>query len=197
MSRLEMKQVAPSVSASPYVLGFSDVRLYVLSSAFVLADVVVPWAFHQIHPLAGPTFLPMHLFVLLAGLLFGWRVGLLVGLFTPLISFLVSGMPILERLPQIMVEITVYGLAVGILRERLKFGVIWSLVGAMALGRLSLGLSVLVLYLNEVNPLIYMWRGVEQGWPGIAIQLVLLPVTIRAIDLWILKRRLIEKAEGC
>jgi len=83
----------PAVSATaPFrALKFNEARLYLLAGVFIALDVSVPWACHQFHPLAGPTFLPMHLFVILAALLFGWRAGLLVGLVTPLVSFAVSG----------------------------------------------------------------------------------------------------------
>ena len=63
----------------PLVLQYTEVRAYIVTIIFVLLDVAVPWVFHQFH-LAGPTFLPMHIFVFIAGLLFGWRVGLIVGL---------------------------------------------------------------------------------------------------------------------
>ena len=69
----------------PVILKYTDIRSYVLTLVFVLLDVLVPWVFHQFH-LAGPTFLPMHIFVLIAGLVFGWRAGLIVGLLTPLTS---------------------------------------------------------------------------------------------------------------
>ena len=91
------------------VLKYTDIRSYVLTLVFVLLDVLVPWVFHQFH-LAGPTFLPMHIFVLIAGLVFGWRAGLIVGLLTPLASYAVSGMPVLRILPQIAVELSAYGL---------------------------------------------------------------------------------------
>src|SRR5665648_354686 len=78
----------------PHILEFSDLRLYVYVSLFVALDVSVPWLCHIIHPLAGPTFLPLFFFVLLAGILFGWRAGILVGMLTPLMSYALSGMPL-------------------------------------------------------------------------------------------------------
>ena len=69
----------------PIILKYADIRSYVFTLVFILLDVAVPWLFHQFN-LAGPTFLPMHIFVLIAGLIFGWRAGLIVGLLTPLAS---------------------------------------------------------------------------------------------------------------
>ncbi len=171
----------------PIILKYTDIRSYVLTVIFVLLNVLVPWAFHQFH-LAGPTFLPIHIFVLIAGLAFGWRAGLIVGLLTPLASYAVSGMPVLRILPQIAVELSAYGLVAGILREKLNLRVIWSLLGAMIAGRLALCLGVLVIYLTmgeiysplglETNPLFVVWSVIKQGWPGIVIQLALIPAII-------------------
>lgn len=188
MSNSTTQQISPRMVTFPYVLKFTDIRFYVFVTAFVALDVLAPWAAHYVHPLAGPTFLPMHIFILLAGLLFGWRAGLVVGFLTPLISFGISGMPVLARLPQIVVEVSVYGLSAGILREKFKFSAIWSLVGAMAMGRLALMLAVLALYRAEVNPLVYLWQTIQQGWPGIAIQLVCLPLIVLGLKNWFAKR---------
>ena len=97
-------------------------------------------------------------------------------------------MPALSILPQTLVELSAYGLVAGILRERFNLRVAWSLLGAMAAGRLALFLSVLVLYLNggiiysplgqETIPLLAVWSAIKQGWPGIAIQLSLIPAVI-------------------
>ena len=171
----------------PTILRYTDIRSYVLTLVFVSLAVSVPWVFHQFH-LAGPTFLPMHIFVLIAGLAFGWRAGLIVGLFTPLASYAVSGMPVLRILPQIVVELSAYGLVAGILREKFNLRVVWSLVGAMIGGRLALCLTVLIIYLVagesysplglEANPFIAVWSVMKQGWPGIVIQLASIPMII-------------------
>jgi len=171
----------------PMVLKYRDVRSYVLTAAFVSLAVLLPWVFHQFH-LAGPTFLPMHIFVLMAGLLFGWRAGVIVGLFTPLASYAVSGMPVLSILPQIAVELSVYGLVAGVLREKYSLRPIWSLLGAMIGGRLALSLALLLIYLVagesysplglETSPFASLWSVIEQGWPGIAIQLASIPAIV-------------------
>ena len=171
----------------PIVLKYTDIRSYISTVAFVLLAVLVPWGFHQFH-LAGPTFLPMHIFVLTAGLLFGWRAGSIVGLLTPLTSYAVSGLPVLRILPQIVIELSAYGLIAGILRERFNLRVIWSLLGAMVGGRLALLLVLLVIYLVlgecysplglETSPFAAFWSVIKQGWPGITTQLVLIPAVI-------------------
>lgn len=168
-------------------LRYKDIRSYIITAAFVMLAVFVPWVFHQFH-LAGPTFLPMHIFVLIAGLLFGWRAGLLVGLFTPLVSYFISGMPTLNVLPQVVIEVSAYGFIAGILREKYHLRTIWSLLGTIIGGRLALLLAISVIYLIagqsysplglEANPLASFWSTIKQGWPGIAIQLAFIPAII-------------------
>jgi len=168
-------------------LKYNNIRSYVLTALFVTLAVFVPWIFHQFH-LAGATFLPMHIFVLIAGLLFGWRAGLITGLLTPLVSHFISGMPVLNVLPQIMIELSAYGLIAGILRQKYNLRPIWALLGAIAGGRIALLLAMLVIYLiagqsysplgPEVNPFASFWSVVKQGWPGIAVQLISIPVIV-------------------
>jgi uncharacterized membrane protein len=169
------------------VLRYKDVRSYLLTAAFVMLAVALPWVFHQFH-LAGPTFLPMHIFVILAGLLFGWRAGLLVGLFTPAVSYFVSGMPTINILPQVVIELSAYGLIAGVLREKYHLRTIWSLLGAMIGGRLALLATVSIIYFiagqsysplgMETGPMASFWSTVQQGWPGIAIQMAFIPAIV-------------------
>lgn len=172
-------------------LKYKDIRSYLLTAAFVMLAVFVPWVFHQFH-LAGPTFLPMHIFVLIAGLLFGWRAGLFVGLFTPLVSYFISGMPALNILPQVLIEVSAYGFIAGILREKYHLRTIWSLLGAIIGGRMALLLAISIVYFIGgqsysplglgANPLASFWSTVKQGWPGLAVQLAFIPVIVWLVE---------------
>ncbi len=183
INRIAISKPAPY----PVILKYSNISSYVLTFVFVLLAVWTPWLFHQFH-LAGPTFLPMHIFVLIAGLVFGWRAGLIVGLLTPLSSYAVSGLPVLPILPQIVVELSAYGLVAGMLRERFNLRMIWSLLGAMIVGRLALLLGAFLIYLStgniysplgpETSPFLAVWSVIKQGWPGIVVQLALIPGAI-------------------
>jgi len=188
MSNLNTGSAALRADISPYVLNFTDIRLYVFISVFVALDVAVPWVLHQIHPLAGPTFLPMFFFALMAGLLLGWRVGLLVGFLSPLISFSLSGMPVSGILPQIVVHNSILGLSAGLLRGTFRINLVLSLLIAIIIGRLALGLTVLAVSFGGVSPLTSVWQTVQQGWPGIAIQLAALPLIIIGLNHWLAKR---------
>jgi len=144
----------------------------------------------------------MHIFVLIAGLIFGWRAGLIVGLLIPLTSYAVSGMPVLPILPQIAVELSAYGLVAGILREKFNLRVTWSLLGAMIGGRSALFLAILVIYLVtgecysplglETNPLFSVLSAVKQGWPGVTIQLFSIPLVVWLAGKALSKKKLLN-----
>ena len=101
----------------PRILSFSEAKFYVFSAFFVSLAVFTPWLAHQFH-IAGPKFLPMHFFIIIAGFLFGWRTGLIVGIFSPLISYSITHLPPPALLPEIILELALYGLVIGILREK-------------------------------------------------------------------------------
>ena len=169
--------------AFPKVLTFSGVKYYIFSAVFVGLAVVTPTVFHQFN-LAGPKFLPMHIFVILAGILFGWRTGLLVGLLSPLMSYSITQMPPMAILPETVLELAVFGLAVGLLRER-GFNIWGALLGAMIFGRLARLAFVLVFGL-QTN----FWQYLRISWPGIVLQLALIPAV-----LYLLQRFLFKKSE--
>jgi len=180
----------------PLVLKYNDIRSYVLTAVFISLSVLVPWVFHQFH-LAGPKFLPMHIFVLVAGLIFGWQAGLVVGLLTPLVSYAISGMPVLNILPQVVVELSAYGLIAGILREKFNLRIVWSLLGAMIGGRIALLLGILIISFIagesysplglETSPFLAFWSIIKLGLPGIIVQLVFIPVAIWIAGKFILR----------
>ena len=92
----------------------SPAKRTVLAALFVALCVVLPIAFHTI-PNAGSVFLPMHIPVLLCGMVCGWPYGLLCGLMGPALSSLLTSMPPAAVLPAMMVECAVYGMVSGIL----------------------------------------------------------------------------------
>ncbi len=77
---------------------FTTVKKAIITAICIALCVVLPQAFHAI-PNAGSIYLPMHIPVLLCGLVCGWPYGLLCGLAGPLLSSLFTGMPAAAYLP--------------------------------------------------------------------------------------------------
>jgi niacin transporter len=180
-----LRRIAINVQSMPLILKLTNVKTYGIITAFVVLSVLTPWAFHQFQ-FAGATYLPMHFFIFVAALTYGWQAGAIVGLLTPFASYLVSGMPALTVLPQVAVEVTVYGLLAGLLRQKFNLRVVWSLLGAMIGGRIALLIAVAIVQAvtgNVHSPLgatattfSAVWNTVAQAWPGMLIQLALIPL---------------------
>lgn len=171
------------------------------TAAFLLAlGILLPMAFHAI-PNAGSIFAPMHLPVLLAGFICGPFYGALLGLLTPLMSFLFTGMPPVSVLPGMMVELFAYGLVSGLLYRLIKtkhllLDVYLSLVIAMLVGRTLGGLTNWCLYLAGRGAKAYTWATFFTAyfvvsWPAILIQVIAVPSILMAL----LKAHLIPESD--
>ncbi len=156
-----------------------------LTALFVTLGITLPLVFHQI-ALAGRILSPMHIPVFLAGVFVGPMSGLIVGLVCPGMSFLLTGMPPPYAVPLMSLELPVYGVAMGLLIRWIKFPVL-SLLLAMILGRLAfaLGLFIFGLFLSlPYGPEAFIKISVITGLPGIAIQLILIPLLIETVRLF-------------
>lgn len=120
--------------------------------------------------------LPMHWPVLLVGLCYGWRSGLLVGLAAPALSFVISGMPPVYMLPAMTIELAAYGFLAGFFREQVRFG--WLLSTGLALigGRLVFLGFVFALGAVSTPFAEYLKAAMLPGILGATAQLILLPI---------------------
>lgn len=166
----------------------SAVRRLSTAALLMAAAVLLPQLFHLVGgPAAGSIFLPMHLPVFLAGIFIGPYYAAAVGLLSPLLSFLMTGMPPAALLPFMMVELTCYGLISGFL-SRKGFHTLLCLISAQIGGRLveaAVLFAAAALFHVNVSPAAMVFAATVTGLPGIAIQLVLIPaavVLLRKVD---------------
>jgi LytS/YehU family sensor histidine kinase len=164
----------------------SYVKRSVITAACIGLCVVLPMAFHAI-PNAGSLLSPMHIPVLLSGLICGWSFGLLCGLAGPLLSTLITGMPLVAYLPPMLVELAVYGLVSGLIfalvrTKRLYADLYTSLVVALLAGRILAGVARALIFSAGGYSLAAWTASYFVGtWPGIVIQLVLVPALVSAL----------------
>ena len=145
---------------------------------------VLPLAFHAVG--LGTALSPMHLPVLLCGLMCGWPYGALCGLVGPVLSSVVSGMPGAPQLLTMVPELMVYGLAAGALMAWVRTGrhladLYLSLVPAMVLGRVAGGCVQALVYLSRAEGYsLALWAGsyVVGTLPGAVVQLIVLPALV-------------------
>lgn len=164
----------------------SAVKKSIITAVCIALCVVLPQAFHAV-PNAGAIYLPMHIPVLLCGLLCGWSYGLLCGLAGPALSALLTGMPPAAVLPGMLVECGVYGLAAGLLMQLVRTKHLYadlyiSLAAAMLLGRVVSGIAkALIFSVGSYSMASWVAGSFVTALPGIVIQLALLPSIVYAL----------------
>jgi len=156
------------------IIKLQSAKLVLVSFFLVSLSIALPYLAHQFH-LAGPMFLPLHFMALTAGLLLGWQAGLFVGLATPLMSFFFSGMPLPLLLPLMTLEIAVYGLVTGYLREKLKLNLYLSLLIALISGRTIWLIGLFITTGGLTKSVETIRAAATLGWPGLLLQLLIIP----------------------
>ena len=159
-----------------------------VSCALCIAlGVLLPMAFHMI-PNAGSVFLPMHIPVLICGLFCGTPYGLACGIITPFLSSMTTGMPPAMILPQMLIELAVYGLVTGLCEKHIDFKnemskLYMSLIIAMLAGRIVNGLvNTFVLSTQGYTLSVFMTASFITCLPGIILQLIVIPVLVRSLN---------------
>lgn len=166
-------------------MNLSNIKRLTLSALCIALCVVLPMAFHVI-PNAGQVMLPMHIPVLLCGLVCGWQYGLLCGILGPLVSSVLTGMPPAAMLPGMMVECGMYGCVGGLLMARVRTGSLYAdlyicLPVAMLAGRVISGIVKALILTPGLSFTAWATASFVTALPGISIQLILLPTLIVAL----------------
>lgn len=153
----------------------------VFTAVCIALCIVLPMALHGI-PNAGNLFSPMHIPALLCGLICGWQYGLLCGMIGPLLSSLITSMPVMANLPFMMLELAMYGLVAGLLMKYLHtkktiYDLYLSLTASMLLGRITAGIARALAF-TEGTYSFSLWTTSYfiTCIPGIIIQLILIPI---------------------
>lgn len=160
-----------------------------LSAMFIAIGFVLPYLTGQI-PQIGNMILPMHIPVLLCGLICGWKHGLTVGFILPLMRSLTLGMPPLFPIAAAMsFELAAYGFIIGFIYNRSRWQCIIalyrSLIIAMIAGRVVWGASMTILLgFGESS---FTWQAFTAGAfinaiPGIVVQLAIIPALMVALN---------------
>ena len=162
------------------------VRKLAYSALCLALCLVLPFVTGQV-PQVGSMLCPMHLPVLLAGFLCGPWWALAVGFIAPLLRNLLFGMPPIVTAIAMSFELATYGLVCGILYNMLRKNVLnvyISLVAAMIAGRVVWGIVMLII--SGATNSVFGWGvfvsgAVLNALPGIALQIILIPVIVMAL----------------
>ncbi len=154
----------------------------VLSALFLALCMVLPLLTGQI-PKIGSMLLPMHIPVLLCGLICGKEYGLIVGFVAPLMRSLIFGMPpVYPTATAMAFELATYGFVVGLVFSHAKWKCIKhlyiALISALVSGRVVWGIAqVILLGLGGKGFTFaaFIAGAFLNAIPGIILQLTLIP----------------------
>lgn len=127
----------------------------------------------------GETFLPMHLPIILVGLLAGPYAAGAAGLLSPLVSFALTGMPTSAMLPFMMIELCVYGICAGLLKNVKMPAIVKVLIAQIAGRAVRAGAIAIGFYAfgTAIQPAV-IFTSITAGLFGIILQLVIIPLAV-------------------
>jgi len=113
-----------------YSLNYKEVKTYLFALLFIAGNIALPQLCHLV-PGGGTTWLPIYFFTLIAAYKYGFRVGLLTAVLSPLVNYLLFGMPAFDALPAILAKSTVLAGAAAYLAHRFEKVSILAIIGAV------------------------------------------------------------------
>lgn len=108
-----------TTSAKLYSLNYSNVKTYLFALLFIAGNMALPQLCHLV-PYGGPTLLPIYFFTLIAAYKYGFRVGLLTAILSPVINHLLFAMPSEAVLPAILIKSSLLAGASALAAHKLK-----------------------------------------------------------------------------
>ena len=102
-----------------YALEYNQLRTYLAVTLFVAGNIILPQLCHLV-PQGGIRWLPIYFFTLIAAYKYGWKVGLLTAVFSPVLNHLFFGMPPAGVLPAILLKSVLLAVVAGYAANRFK-----------------------------------------------------------------------------
>lgn len=102
-----------------YTLDYSNARTYLAAVLFVVGNIILPQLFHLV-PKGGMMWLPIYFFTLVGAYKYGWKVGLLTAVASPLVNSWLFSMPMPAVLPAILLKSVLLALAAGVTATRFQ-----------------------------------------------------------------------------
>ncbi len=150
-----------------YSLGWREMRTYLFALLFIAGNIVLPQLCHLI-PQGGLMLLPIYFFTLIAAYKFGFRVGLLTAVLSPLINSALFGMPPAAALPIITIKGVLLAGAAAWMASKSKGASLLALIAAV-LGYQLVGGAIEWAMTGSIASALQDW---ELGWPGMMLQAV-------------------------
>lgn len=148
-------------------LSVTQLRFYIFVTLFIAGNIILPFIAHAI-PQGGKIFLPIYFFTLIAAYQFGFAAGLATAIISPLVNYILTGMPPADVLPVILVKSALLAIAASWVAKRTQ--------------KISLLHIAVVVVIYQFFGLLFEWAykkslllslsDFQIGLPGIIIQIV-------------------------
>lgn len=169
------------------MFSLTKIQKLCLGALFLALCTALPQLFHLVG--LGSPFSPMHIPVILCGLVCGGLYGGICGIIGPVISSLTFSMPDTASLIPMIPELMLYGLVSGLLAQYLPIQntaakTYASMLPSMLLGRIAAGVTRYFLFVGQGKGyVISMWLTSHfvKSFPGIILQLILIPALIMVL----------------
>ena len=160
-----------------------------VSALFLALCLLLPFLTGNV-PKIGNMLCPMHIPVLLCGIICGWQYGAVIGFIAPLLRFMLfSAPPLFPMGISMAFELAAYGAIIGAVYEKAAkknmLSVYIALITAMISGRIIWGAARFII--ARLSGIEFTWKMYLSGAlltaiPGIICQLVLIPVIVAALQ---------------
>lgn len=154
-------------SVKLYSLNLTQAKGALFALLFVAGNIVLPQLCHSI-PQGGPIFLPIYFFTLVGAYKYGWQVGLLTAVASPLLNNAFFGMPATGMLPVVLTKSVLLAASAALVARKS--------------GRLTLATLLLVVVSYQALGSLAEWafngnffaalQNLRLGFPGLLIQIL-------------------------
>lgn len=157
-----------------YTLSLRQSRSYLIALAFIAGNIILPQLCHLI-PQGGLILLPIYFFTLVGAYKYGWQVGLLTAVASPIVNSLLFGMPAAAVVPVILIKSVLLALSAGLMAHYTRRVTLLSLLAVVLGYQLLGGLAEWAIAGSIQAPL----QDFRLGLPGLILQVVGGYLTIR------------------
>lgn len=150
-----------------YAYSYREAKTYLVAALFVLGNIALPQLFHLV-PKGGMIWLPIYFFTLVGAYKYGWRVGLLTAIASPLVNSALFSMPQPAVIPAILIKSVLLAITAGYAANKFRKVSIPLLIGVVAFYQIIGSLAEWALTGSAAAAL----QDVRLALPGITLQVL-------------------------
>ena len=150
-----------------YSLSLRESKSFLVALAFIAGNIALPQLCHLI-PQGGLIWLPIYFFTLVGAYKYGWQVGLLTAVASPIVNSLLFGMPTHAMVPVILIKSVLLALAAGLMASRIRKVSLLAVLAVVLTYQVLGGLAEWTIVGSIAAPL----QDFQLGLPGLIFQVV-------------------------